>query len=1314
MLAGAETVIVDEIHAVAGDKRGAHLALSLERLDALRRPPAAAHRPVGDAEADRGDRAPAGRRGRARRRRPTAHRRHRPPPRAGPRGRDPRPRARRRSRPTSCGRRSTSASSSYVRHAPHDDRLRQHAPAGRARRARSSRSGSATDRVAAHHGSLSRRIRLEAEEKLKAGEVPVVVATASLELGIDVGTVDLVCQLGSPRALATLLQRVGRSGHCARRRPEGHLLPAHARRAGAGAAAVRAVRAGELDRLRVPREAARHPGAADASRSSPPGDDRRGRAVRARPARLAVSATSRARSSTRCSRCWPRASRRGAAGASAHLHRDRVHGRVRGRAAARGSPRSPSGGAIPDTADYDVVEEPAGPRVGTVNEDFAIESMARRHLPARQPLVAHPPRRGGPGARRGRARRAADDAVLDRRGAGAHARAVARRCRALRERRGRDDAAPRPPRVARSPSAALDARRRRAARRVRRARRGAALGARADRRDASSPSASSTRRAACSSSCTRRSAGASTALGPRAAQALLRHASTSSCRRPRPTTASCSRSASSTASRSTASSRWCGRDRSSEDLVQAVLAAPMFGTRWRWNATRALALLRHEGGKRVPMPIQRMRAEDLLAAVFPRRRPAATTMTRPDRAAGPPAGRRDDRQLPARGDGHRRPARACSSASTRRRSARVAIDTPAPSPMSHEILNANPYTFLDDAPLEERRARAVSLRRTDPGARRRPRRARRRRRSPRCGAQAWPDVRDADELHDALLSLGLVPRAELEAAGWAALAAERWSTRGRATWARRRGGVAGRGRARRRVRAARCPARASRRRCRRRCPRAARRASEEDALARDRRRLARVRRARRPSPALAARLGLAPAARRDRRSRGSSARASRCAAASRPAPTRARSGASARLLARIHRLTLGRLRREIEPVLGRRLHALPLPLAARAPGTQLHGRDGLAEVIGQLQGLELPARAWEAQVLPARIARYDPGRPRRLCLSGVVAWGRLARPTPPSTTDDGRGAPRARRRPAPRRSRFVAARGPRRGCSRPATRARRRRCRASARGACSRYLGARGASFLADIAARDRPPAGGGRGGALEAGRARARHRRRLRRAARAARRPTTERAPRAGSARAARRARARARARPAAGRCSRAGARPPAEPRRRGASRASCSRRYGVVLRELLARETLHAAVARRCSARCAAGGARRGPRRPLRRRARRRAVRAARGGRGAARRRAGGRRARDGRGRRRRPAEPGRHPHARRARAAGRAREVIAFRDGVAVERGEVRGAQPARARVVREQAQTEGVERRAGHGIRDGGRTLRAPGAAPRCSA
>ncbi len=199
------------------------------------------------------------------------------------------------------------------------------------------------------------------------------------------------------------------------------------------------------------------------------------------------------------------------------------------------------------------------------------------------------------------------------------------------------------------------------------------------------------------------------------------------------------------------------------DLVQAALVSPMFGTRWRWNASRALALLRHTGGRRVPMPIQRMRAEDLLAAVFPAQVACGDNHTGPIEPPDHPLVQETiDNCLHEAMD--TKGLQALLEAIERGDIRTLAVDTAAPSPMSHEILNANPYAFLDDAPLEERRARAVSLRRLDPDL------------AGGIGAldpaaidevrsQVRPDLRDADELHDLLLSVVILPTNALGSCG---------------------------------------------------------------------------------------------------------------------------------------------------------------------------------------------------------------------------------------------------------------------------------------------------------------------------------------------------------------------------------------------------------------------------------------------------------------------------------------------------------------------------------------------------------------------
>src|SRR6185295_18313708 len=228
-------------------------------------------------------------------------------------------------------------------------------------------------RVAAHHGSMARRIRLDAEARLKAGEVPVAVATASLELGIDVGTVDLVCHVGGPRSLATLIQRVGRSGHARGAVPKGILFPLTRDDLVQAAAAVRAVRAGDLDALSISENALdilAQQCVATVATGETTRDELLALVRRAHPFRRLPAEDFDAVVDVLSEGTSTRRGRRGAL-----LHLDRVHGRIRPRRGARLAAIT-GGGAIPDTADYDVLEEPQGLKVGTVNEDFAVESMA--------------------------------------------------------------------------------------------------------------------------------------------------------------------------------------------------------------------------------------------------------------------------------------------------------------------------------------------------------------------------------------------------------------------------------------------------------------------------------------------------------------------------------------------------------------------------------------------------------------------------------------------------------------------------------------------------------------------------------------------------------------------------------------------------------------------------------------------------------------------------------------------------------------------------------------------------------------------------
>ena len=976
----ARTVIVDEIHAVAGDKRGAHLALSLERLDALtggraqRIGLSATQKPIREIAAllvgtgrqdDAGD--------------PgckivdIGHRRaweltiEVPEEPLGPIATHEQwGEVYERIAELTRTHRTTLVfvnTRRLVERVAHQLTLRL-----------------GEGKVAAHHGSLSRRIRLEAERGLKSGEIPLVVATASLELGIDIGHVDLVCHLGAPRALATLLQRVGRSGHWKGGVPKGILFPLTRDELVQSAAAVRAARAGELDRIVLPEkplDILAQQIVATAAAGETREEDLWELVRRAYPYRGLTRAEFEQVIEMLSEGVATRRGRQ-----SAHVHRDEVNGVLRARRGARLAAIT-SGGAIPDTADYDVIEEPTEALVGKVNEDFAIESMAGDIF-----LL-------GNSSWRIRRVEAGRVRVVDAHGAPptipfwlgeAPARtpelsaAVADLRAAVAEKLDDPEAA-----VAwLTEEAGLE-------------------------RAAAEPLVAYVEEAVRALGCvpTQTTIVAERFFDEAGGMQLMLHAPFGgrinrawglALRKRFCTTFDFELQAAATDDGIVLS---LGEQHSfplesvfsfvrsatlESTLVQALLPAPMFANRWRWNATRSLALLRHAGGRRVPMPIQRMRAEDLLAAVFP------DQVACQDNRSGPIVP--PDHPLVSETianclheamdlDGLHELVGALERGELRA----LAVETPSPSPLSHEILNSNPYTFLDDAPLEERRARAVSLRRTDPDL------------AGGLGAldeaaiasvreQAWPDVRTADELHDHLLTVVLLPLED--AASWAAHAHELIGAR-RATLARwqdesgraRRGYVA----AERLhlVRAA--------------LPHAlldpeieppARKAnlgsSPEDAFqsvvhgsmqcsgpttARD----------------LADRLGLpAPPV----ESALIALETSGVVLRGRFTGRSDEEWCERRLLSRIHRLTIRRLRREIEPVSPAELMRFLLRWQHVQPGSQLHGKEGLAQVVGQLQGLELPARAWEEAVLPARVHRYDPADLEYLCLAGTVAWGRLA------------------------------------------------------------------------------------------------------------------------------------------------------------------------------------------------------------------------------------------------------------------------------------------------------------------------------------
>jgi ATP-dependent Lhr-like helicase len=883
------------------------------------------------------------------------------------------------------------------------------------------------DVVAAHHGSLSRRIRLDAEQRLKDGQLKALVATASLELGIDVGAIDLVCQIGSPRAIAVGLQRIGRSGHWRGAVPKGRLFPTTRDDLVECAALILAIRRGELDRIVMPAAPldilAQQIVAACASEDWQE-DDLYALVRHAHPYRELPRAEFDEILEMLAQGI---AARRGRYGA--YLFRDRVNGRVRARRGAR-LVAITSGGAIPETALYTVVAEPEGTVVGTVDEDFAVESMAgdvmllgntswriRRVSIAGRVLVedAHgaaptiPFWRGEAPARTRELSAAVAEVreTVDRLAPDARPDAAAHRLPSVEpaltwlvdecglDRSGAEQLADYVF-AARAVLGAMPGTRTIVAERFFDEGGGmqlvihAPLGARINK-----AWGLALRKRFCRSFNFELQA-AATDNGINIALAEQHSFPLGDVFQfLRPATAR-------------------------EVLEQAALDSPIFGSRWRWDASRSLALQRFQSGKKVPIHLQRLRSDDLLASVFPDVAACQENIEGDIQIPDHPLVREVMKDVLTEAmdlDGFLELLSGIADGSIRC----VAVDTPVPSVLSHEILNANPYAFLDDAPLEERRARAVGLRRTlpetvleevgrlDPEAIKQVRR------------DAWPDVRDADDLHDALQTFIALPTDD-------PAIDDNWRARFDELRQAHRVGIASRAARTYWVAAERArtflqvwPA-----------------ASFDLALA-DVDAGAASRDAAVASmvqgwlshigPAtvsgLAARLGLDDAdveqAMLTLEARGSVLRgrfevdmpmeagpsgpARQPGLKPRPPNEASRlQFCDRRLLARIHRLTLGRLRREIAPVSSAEFMRWQLVWQHAAPGTQAAGDRGLLEVIRQLQGFEAPASAWEQHLLPSRVRGYDRAALDQLCLTGVVGWGRLS--PHPATLDGAESGPR--------------------------------------------------------------------------------------------------------------------------------------------------------------------------------------------------------------------------------------------------------------------------------------------------------------------
>jgi ATP-dependent helicase Lhr and Lhr-like helicase len=1008
MLAGVRSVIVDEIHAIAGNKRGSHLTLSLERLEALCARPlvrvglSATQKPI-EAVAD--FLVGAGRRceivdvghGRAR----DLALEVPPVPLEAVMSKDVWELVYDRLAALAAEHRTTLVFVNTRRMAE------------RAARHLSERLGNAV--VAAHHGSLAREQRLDAEQRLKRGELRVLVATASLELGIDIGDVELVCQLGSPRSISAFLQRVGRAGHQVGGVSKGRLFPSSRDDLIECAALLDSVRRGELDTLVIPEaplDVLAQQIVAEVSCQEWQEDALLTLIRRAMPYAQLSETDYQALLAMLAEGYTTRHGARGA-----YLHRDLVSRSLRGRRGGRLTALT-SGGTIADNADYSVLLEPQGFNIGTVNEDFAVESLAGdvfqlgntsyRIIKVESGRVRVEDAQGQPpnipfwiGEAPGRSDELSAAVArlrgeVDERLAEAESRRSQLAGDAFTRPGIASELAPTAPETAEATSKLQlaidwltdtlglpDAAARQIVEYLARAR--SALGALPTQQrlimERFFDESGGTQLVIHSPFGSRINRAWGLALRKRFCRTFnfeLQAAATEDAI---------------IFSLSTSHSfpldevwRYLHPNSAEAVLIQALLDAPLFGVRWRWNATTALALPRMAGGRKVAPQLQRMKSEDLLATVFPDQVACLENIV-------------GEREVPD----HPLVAQTLNDclheamdsegwlALLRRIEAGqielLARDLPTPSPLAMEVLGARPYAFLDDAPLEERRTQAVLNRRwTDPES------------SDDLGAldaaaiqavgeEAWPQARNPDELHEALTGLGCIAEVEAQAdPQWLAWLSE-LARGGRAT----RMQVA-------QDRALWLPIERlallqsiyPSSHCEpvlKPLPGFDQHSSEDDALVE-------LIRARLtgfgplPVPLIARPLAL-PA---------SAVALALTRLESEGYVLRGRFKPGARedewcerhLLARIHRYTVKRLRREIEPVERADFMRFLFDWQHLSEATRMQGREALGTVVEQLEGFQAAAGAWESDLLPARLKDYGGTWLDELCRSGRIVWTRLA------------------------------------------------------------------------------------------------------------------------------------------------------------------------------------------------------------------------------------------------------------------------------------------------------------------------------------
>ncbi|MBD8622313.1 DEAD/DEAH box helicase [Pseudomonas sp. CFBP 13727] len=975
MLADVGTVIVDEIHAVAGSKRGSHLALSLERLQALCSKPlrriglSATQKPIAQvAQFLVG----------AQRMCSIVDIGH--------------------ARPRDLAIEVPAVPLAAVM--PNDvwelvyNRLAELAQAHRTtlvfvntrrlaeRLARHLSERLGREQVAAHHGSLAKEQRLDAEQRLKRGDLQVLVATASLELGIDIGDVDLVCQIGSPGSISAFLQRVGRSGHHVGGIPKGRLFAISRDDLIECVALLDCVRRGELDILRIPQaplDVLAQQIIAEVSCQEWPEQALLQMFRQATP--YAALDDTRYEALLRML-AEGYSGRQGVR--AAYLHRDAVTQSLRGR---RGSKLTAvtSGGAIADNADYAVLLEPQALSIGSVNEDFAVESLAGDifQLGNRSYRIL---RIEGGKVRVEDAHGQAPNIPFwlgEIPGRSAELSAgVARLQASIDQRLALSDGLPEP--VLPWLQDALDLAQDSA---------GQLLDYLSRTREAlgALPSQDTLIMERFFDASGATQLVIHTPFGSRINRAWGLALRKRFCRTFNFELQAAASEDAIVLSLSTSHSfaledvwHYLHSNSAESILTQALLDAPLFGVRWRWNAATALALPRYSGGRKVAPQLQRMKSEDLIATVFPDQIACLENIVGEREIPDHPlvAQTLDDCLHDAMDS------EGWLALLRRIETGRISLiqrDLPRPSPLAAAILNARPYAFLDDAPLEERRTQAVLNRRWD---------------EPRTAddmgeldkdaiaavaAEAWPSPVSNDEMHEALMSLGALAEREvgaselplLKALGGTGRAARLTLGDGSHLWlALERvaclqaiyGGIE-------LSPALRMPAHL-----------AQTWTKQEATVELIRARLSGFGPQRLGE--IAAPLNLHPALVEQAllvlENQGYVMRGRFIA------HIEETQWCERHLLARIHRYTVKRLRREIEPVSLQVFMRFLLDWQCLAPGTRLQGEAAMSRLLDQLEGYSAPASAWENDLLPARLRGYDPSWLDRASRSGKTVWARLA------------------------------------------------------------------------------------------------------------------------------------------------------------------------------------------------------------------------------------------------------------------------------------------------------------------------------------